>query len=83
MFYLDPGAQEVCSSWGGGQGQDSMACNYLPLIEYEKLIEYLSSGRRHALMSTTTHKVVSSRSVCEGQTFAGTSEKLLGFRLLF
>ena len=61
----------------GGHGQDSMACNYLQLIEYEKLIEYLSSEAppcpdEHYVC---TRKVVSSRSVCEGQLFAGTSRK--------
>ena len=73
-----PGAQEVCSSWGGGAGQDSMACNYLQLIEYEKLIMYLSSGARHA--TYTPGRI--QPSVCEGQLFAVPPEKLLGFRLL-
>ena len=42
------GAGSVFKLGGGGQGQDSMACNYLQLIEYEKLIVYLSPGAPRA-----------------------------------
>ena len=82
MPYL-AGAQEVCSSWGGGQGQDSMACNYLQLIEYEKLIVYLSSRAppRHDehYVHTRSHPVVP---FVRGNFSPVPPEKLLVFRLL-
>ena len=66
----------------GGQAQDSMACNYLQLIEYEKLIMYLSSGappRPDEHVHTRSYPAVP---FVRGNFSPVPPEKLLGFRLL-
>ena len=65
------GRRKCVQVGGGGQGQDSMACNYPQLIEYEKLIEYLSSGAPPRPDEHYVHTRSYPASVCEGQLFVG------------